>query len=148
MRTVGITLLLVLLTTGVHAKEHWPTSEQDCMAANIYFESRSEELIGQYMVAYVTMNRVYSNNYPGTVCQVVKQYKQFSWYNPLRVKYPTDRSAWKRACDIATLFILDHPQSQIDLSEGATHYHASYVSPEWVKIKQYIGRVGKHLFYR
>jgi spore germination cell wall hydrolase CwlJ-like protein len=34
------------------------------------------------------------------------------------------------------------------ITEGATHYHATYVSPRWAKDLQQIGRLGAHIFYR
>ena len=50
-----------------------------CLATNIYFEARSEDRVGQYAVAEVTLNRVASPDYPDDVCEVVWQDKQFSW---------------------------------------------------------------------
>ena len=35
-----------------------------------------------------------------------------------------------------------------DLVEGATHYHAYYVTPEWASSKTYITRIEDHIFYR
>ena len=140
-------LLILLLTAPLHAAT-WPVSEADCLAANIYHESRGESLAGQYMVAYTTQNRVDSNRFPNSYCGVVKQYMQFSWINDGIVKYPKDSEAWKTACHIATQFLLDLAMSRIDLSEGALYYHASWMTPEWAVKKNYIGRVGNHLFYR
>ena len=142
-----ILLGLILIASNAYA-EPWPLTKQDCLAANIYHEARGESLAGQYMVAYVTMNRVESSRYPNTICAVVKEYKQFSWYNPKISKYPKDSDAWDKACSVALKFLLDKPISKIDLSEGAIYYHATYVSPEWAARKTYIGRVGIHLFYR
>jgi spore germination cell wall hydrolase CwlJ-like protein len=34
------------------------------------------------------------------------------------------------------------------ITEGATHYHATYVSPRWAKDLHLVGRVGAHIFYR
>ena len=34
------------------------------------------------------------------------------------------------------------------LTEGATHYHATYVSPKWADELQLVGRIGEHIFYR
>ena len=34
------------------------------------------------------------------------------------------------------------------LAEGATHYHATYVDPDWTKDLTLIGRIGEHIFYR
>ena len=34
------------------------------------------------------------------------------------------------------------------LTEGATHYHATYVNPSWSKNFFLVGRIGEHIFYR
>ena len=44
-----------------------------CMALNIYYESRSDNVAGQYAVADVVLNRVHDDRYPNSVCEVVKQ---------------------------------------------------------------------------
>ena len=44
-----------------------------CMALNIFFEARSEPIQGQIAVAEVTLNRVASDDYPNTICEVVLQ---------------------------------------------------------------------------
>jgi spore germination cell wall hydrolase CwlJ-like protein len=31
---------------------------------------------------------------------------------------------------------------------GARFYHAIYVTPNWAKERQRIGRIGQHIFYR
>ena len=143
-----LVIIVLILIASNSCAEVWPTSREDCLAANIYHEARGESLVGQYMVAYVTMNRVKSSNYPNSICGVVKEYKQFSWYSPLKNKFPKDSDAWAKARSVAIKFLLEEPISKIDLSEGAIFYHATYVSPEWANRKTYIGKVGSHLFYR
>ena len=32
--------------------------------------------------------------------------------------------------------------------KGATHYHATYVEPEWARDFALVGRIGEHIFYR
>jgi len=59
------------------------TSEAHCLALNIYHESRSDNLAGQYAVADVVLNRVENKRYPNTVCDVVYQGKMKpSWKDP------------------------------------------------------------------
>src|ERR1700750_740338 len=48
-------------------------SDLQCLAENVYFESRGEPLKGQYAVAEVTLNRTRSANFPHTVCGVVHE---------------------------------------------------------------------------
>ena len=35
-----------------------------------------------------------------------------------------------------------------DFVEGATHYHADYVSPKWASKIQLVGSISTHIFYR
>ena len=36
----------------------------------------------------------------------------------------------------------------VDITEGATHYHADYVSPKWASKIQLVGSISTHIFYR
>jgi len=126
----------------------WPVTPQDCLAANIYHEARGESLAGHYLVGYVTMNRVKSARFPNTICAVVKQSKQFSWFKRGVSRFPKNVESWKRACSVATKFILNMPSIRVDITEGALYYHAIYVKPVWRLRKTYIGRIGDHLYYR
>lgn len=51
-----------------------------CLSSVIHHEARGESFEGQVAVASVVLNRVESSRFPNTVCGVVKQPKQFSWY--------------------------------------------------------------------
>lgn len=86
---------------------------------------------------------------------------QFSWYCDGKSDDMNDVSAFTLATDIATL-VADVAASNsngygyptdvflLDITEGATHYHANYVSPNWRNDRgmEFITRVGTHLFYR
>lgn len=124
-----------------------------CLALNVYHESRSQPLIEQVAVAQVVLNRVYSEKYPRTVCEVVYHNKhpgrlhkcQFSWYCDGKSDIPQDVAAWTQANQIATLVLsVDFP----DLVDGATHYHADYVSPSWANKLTPVGQIGRHIFYQ
>ena len=119
--------------------------ELNCLAQNIYHEGRGESSRGQAAIAAVTMNRVRSADFPGTVCEVVWQYKQFSWTlaAPEVLGLDDDRS-WKQALVIAQLF-LDGAVST-DVGE-ATHYHSNDVSPYWIADNEPLIRLGNHTFY-
>jgi len=122
-----------------------------CLALNMFFEARNEPLLGQAMVAEVTLNRVASNSYPDNVCDVVWQHKQFSWTHdgkhddPTRMSY-LDQEAWKLVYKAAKLIIKD-PEQYLPKT-GATHYHADYVQPYWATDMKYLGKIGSHLFYK
>ena len=50
--------------------------EVQCMALNIYYETRNSSLADNYAVADVVLNRVEDTRYPNTICEVVKQGRQ------------------------------------------------------------------------
>lgn len=129
-----------------------------CLALNIYYEARGSNLADKAAVANVVMNRVNDRRYPDTICGVVKQGAQdsngnmvrnqcqFSWYCDGKNDNPTDKDSWIEAQMLAWQVIEDGKYR--GLTEGATHYHATYVSPRWARDLQLIGRIGEHIFYR
>lgn len=123
-----------------------------CLALNIYHEARSEPEAGQIAVALVTLNRVASSRFPGSICAVVKQGGskkrhrcQFSWWCDGRSDRPTDQGAWRRAMEVARRVLED---AVPDPTRGALYYHASYVKPSWSRAYNRTARIGRHLFYR
>ena len=130
-----------------------------CLALNTYHEAKNQSMVGQIAVAEVVMKRVADSRYPNTICEVVKQgpkYKgsdvpvrhrcQFSWYCDGKSDIPKNEKAWKKAQDYAYLVLYN--RIAIDVTEGATHYHATYVKPSWAKTKTRTTRIESHIFYR
>lgn len=133
--------------------------EMECLAKNIYFESRNQSHLGQVAVAHTTLNRVMDKRYPNTVCEVVEQGKtnkdgsmrrhacQFSWYCDGLSDKPRNLELWQQSRDIA-LESIDLYSQGIDITRGATHYHADNVSPNWAPTLDKIMQVDDHIFYR
>ena len=135
-----------------------------CLALNTYHEAKNQSMIGQIATAQVVMNRVADDRYPNTVCEVVKQGPhrpswenpekeypvrhrcQLSWYCDGKSDVPKNEKAWKKAQDYAYLVLYN--RINLDVTEGATHYHATYVRPAWAKTKTRTTRIEKHIFYR
>ena len=82
-----------------------------CMAKNIYFEARNESLQGKMAIALVTLQRVKDYRYPNTVCDVVYENKQFSWYSDGLSDRPRNSESYD---DIALLALAEHTVSEID----------------------------------
>ena len=150
--------------------------EEFCMAQNIYFESSIDNKAGMAAVADVVLNRVKDSRYPNTVCGVVyqavmkeswktKQYPdlpaservyypkrhqcQFSWYcDGKSDDIPVGSENWVKAQMVA--WEIMHNDTLRGISDGATHYHATYVKPSWRKDigMTLVGRIGAHIFYR
>ena len=74
---------------------------------------------------------------------------QFSWYCDGRkddIPSKDNNHAWRMAQDIAFNVMVFNKYS--GLVEGATHYHADYVDPDWNKTITLITKVDDHIFYR
>jgi len=125
---------------------------EKCLANAVYFESRSEPVRGQIAVAQVVMNRVFSGYYPSDVCGVVYQNAhrhlacQFTFACDGIPDIVTDQESWTRAQRIARE-TLDGKLWLPEIAK-ATHYHASYVHPYWVRAMRKNSKIGLHHFYR
>lgn len=147
--------------------------DEYCIALNVYYESRADNLAGKYSVADVVLNRVQDSRFPTTACNVIregimyeswstKQHKdlyeeeriywpklnrcQFSWFCDGVSDIPTNQAAWRDAQIIA--YNIVQFGTFRGITEGATHYHATYVRPNWSLVYQLIGRIGQHIFYK
>ena len=126
--------------------------EQRCLAEGIYFEARGEIEKGQAAVAQVILNRVRNPKYPNTICGVI--YQNISWFNRCQFSFACDKikdrvipgSHWETAKAIA----LAVTSGKIWIAEvgSSTHYHATYVSPNWGPTMIRVAKVGQHIFYR
>ena len=137
----------------------------ECLAENIYFEARNEPLEGQYAVAFVTMNRVYSKDFPNDICGVVKQKTQvqsigdrrvvcqFSWWCEPTPKHistnniltETNNMKYNEIVKVAINFYVNYERME-DPTQGALFYHADYVSPNWKNLQK-VTQIGRHIFY-
>ena len=116
-----------------------------CMALNIYHEARDQPLAGQLAVAQVVVNRTLHEDYPSSVCSVVKQKHQFSWLWDDISDKPHEKEAWKLSQQIAKSVLAGRTT---EIVEGATHYHATSVTPGWSKRLERVVKIDKHIFYR
>ena len=120
-----------------------------CLAAAIFFESRSQPLQGQYAVAKVVMNRVESHRWPDNICDVVFQPKQFSFTHDGKSdnyhKYNSNVGD-RQAIDIAETIAKSVMKGDV-INLTSTHYHATFVRPYWASEYHLDGRIGGHYFY-
>jgi spore germination cell wall hydrolase CwlJ-like protein len=77
---------------------------------------------------------------------MVRNACQFSWYCDGKKDIPYEEDEWVEAQMIAWN-IMEYEKYR-GITEGATHYHATYVKPAWAKTLQLVGRIGAHIFYR
>ncbi len=123
-----------------------------CLADAIYFEARDQPYQGQVAVAQVVINRVFSGIYPRDVCGVIYQNAkrhlgcQFTFACDGKRKTINEFGSWARARRIARETL--DGQLYVQAVGTSTHYHATYVHPNWVHEMHRIAREGIHLFYR
>lgn len=150
--------------------------EVECLALNIYREANNQSIAGQIAVGRVVMNRVLDRRYPPDTCSVIyegpvrESWKtakdpklkpeqrvyypkrdrcQFSWYcdgKKDELINKENNRAWKTAENIAFQILAFDKWNGV--LEGATHYHADYVSPKWGKVLQKITKIDDHIFYK
>jgi N-acetylmuramoyl-L-alanine amidase len=137
-----------------------------CLASNIYFEARSEPVDGQIAVAFVTLNRVASKDFPDNICDVVKQKSrverigdkrivcQFSWYCETKPKGQyynmlLTNDTTKKYNDVleVAIYVYANQEKLIDPTNGSLFYHADYVSPNWRNLDRHV-TIGRHIFYK
>jgi N-acetylmuramoyl-L-alanine amidase len=121
-----------------------------CMAQNLWFEARGSSHTDRLAIANVVLNRVDDPRYPNDICEVIWQPYQFSWTNDgrsdqVRVLNPMDRRAWR---EIVELSIASVTAGIDDPTQGATHFHATYVQPAWASSLKRLVQIDDHVYYR
>ena len=164
----GLTFFSPALATTIEDK----SDPVECLALNMYHEARGQGSAGLLGVSSVVLNRVRDKRFPNTICEVIYQgptresWKtrqtpdpsdavfypvrdrcQFSWYCDGRSDEPKEKKVYQRLLTIARSIVYNNI-SFIDITDGATHYHADYVRPAWAKVKTRTTRIGNHIFYR
>lgn len=141
-----VVLALSISTAAVAKCNGDQKQETHILALNMYHEARGEGEEGMRMVGETTLNRVASEEYPDTVCEVVYQSGQFSWVYHSD-KTPHETELWSLALLIANDLMTDNKESYDHL---ATHFISAHLKekPSWTRRLEKVGRVGNHIFYR
>lgn len=172
--TVNVAILCAMTAVGAF---HWTEAQaqqrlstigddqRHCLAQNIFFESRNQSTLGQVAVAWVTLNRMESEQFPDTICGVVRQGRkdadgnmirnqcQFSWYcDGKSDRIPSNaiaQRAWEDAQLVADVVLLDWARwgQKESPVEDAIFYHADYVSPHWADDFNLVATIDTHIFY-
>ena len=164
-----ITAGLLFMSSPVQAADNnivWNDNEHvKCLALNMYHEARDQGTAGKLAVSAVVINRVSDSRFPNTICEVIKQGPtrkswrdpsvsypiknrcQFSWYCDGISDEVKDEKTYQKILDFARL-IMHNDIQFVDITDGATHYHADYVKPDWAKTKTRTTEIGDHIFYR
>jgi spore germination cell wall hydrolase CwlJ-like protein len=137
-----------------------PQDDLSCMTCNCFNEAGEQSFGGQVAVGKVVQTRIYVNQmdrragrsnprYKSTVCGVIKESKQFSWWDGVnrrrgnRQPVPSGHSCHRAAQDSLKFN-----------GYFADHYHANYVSPRWRRGMKVVGNDKEgsrdrtyHIFY-
>ena len=118
----------------------------DCLARNIFFEAGTEDTMGKYAVAQVTMNRVQTGHWGNTICAVVHSPDQFSWTKDRELAtIKLDSNNWYESRAVAKAVLSQG--FRLKTLKNALYYHADYTTPPWRDNDQQIGKIGRHIFY-
>jgi hypothetical protein len=126
-------------------------SEWECLSEALYFEARGESVEGLFGVGEVILNRVDSGAYPNTICGVINQGTgrkyacQFTYTCDGIPDHINNQAAYSRVGKVARLLI---DGASRELTDGATHYHTTAVSPSWARRFPLTAHIGVHRFYR
>jgi len=143
-------------------------NESTCLAEAIYFEAGNQPIVGKLAVANVIINRTYSPQYPDKICDVVHQgpvresWKkngvfhpikhrcQFSYWCDGKSDTPKFGPTWDDSSTVAIWVLSDKnlDYTYLDIVDGATHYHATYVQPGWSYNLQKVVQIQDHIFYK
>jgi N-acetylmuramoyl-L-alanine amidase len=122
--------------------------EQHCLALTMYWEARGEGTTGMTAVGWTVLNRVQSEDFPNTPCEVIHQGGErppceFSWWCDGKSDRPRDRRSWQAALTVASQLLSNPPQ---DPTQGALYFRNAGAKPAWKAAPTV--RIGRHVFYR
>ena len=136
--------------------KHMDVAEQverdfQCLSDAVYYEAGNEPREGQLAVAEVIANRVKDHRYPNSICEVVYQGShrvtgcQFTFTCDGALDRQPHARKYERAQQVAAHVMMDLHERRTD---GATHYHATYVNPVWNSGLIRTAKIKTHIFYR
>ncbi len=137
--------LELVLVKEIHPFKY-TAKDLDCLARNIYFEAGTEDTMGKYAVAQVTLNRVTSGYWGHNICAVVFSPGQFSWTSDQQLaSIKLDSDNWYESRAVAQAVLAQG--FRIKTLKKALYYHADYTNPPWRDHNRQIGKIGRHIFY-
>jgi spore germination cell wall hydrolase CwlJ-like protein len=131
----------------MYSKEIWAL-DLDTAARTVWGEARGDS--SKQAVAHVIVNRAERGGWWGdTIHEVCRKPYQFSCWNkndPNRDKMlalEKDDQLYKECLAMVAFVVV----SDIDPTDGATHYHTKGIVPPWAVGKKPCLNQGNHLFY-
>lgn len=168
--TLGFSLIILGLSYGAFSPKEYKEGEtklisyeRSCLIESIYFEGRGTSKRERLAIAEVVLNRVRSKSYPDTICEVVHQPFQFSYYNAYsknQIILPEFQNISSNLDQKAFLEIEELVDSKLVsgkikpntvLPKNTLYFHTKDVSPFWVKDRRnkrvFVDSSFKHKYY-
>ena len=162
-----IILLVTALIVAIsyYAKASPTESHVVCLAKNMFYEARNQGTAGLLSVVSDVLNRVNDSRFPNSICEVIKQgpirasWKRDGTYYPIKHRCqfssycdgksdnPKEIRLYEKYLSLAE-GILNNEIPFLDITDGATFYHADYVTPGWAKTKHRTIEIEDHIFYK
>ncbi|MDD4769513.1 MAG: cell wall hydrolase [Eubacteriales bacterium] len=112
--------------------------EYDLLARAVYSEARGEPFHGQIAIAAVILNRVEHGNFPDTINEVIFQPSAFTAVQDAQFWLTPDSTAYEA---------VEKALAGNDPSGGAIfYYNPATASNQWIRSRQVITAIGKHVF--
>ena len=137
-----------------------PLNEQDvyCLTRNAYYEAKGDSQLSQIAVTHVVLNRMKDEAFPKNACSVVYQHNknkengkstcQFSWTCDRKLMGNlVDKKGWNESLVSVEKALTMYYNRNVDITQGATFYHANYVKPGWHGLER-ITSIGSHIYYK
>ena len=134
----GIAGSATLGALGISVSSTNQNSQAYLLARVINGEARGEPYTGQVAVGAVILNRVRSSSFPNTISGVVYQKGAFDCMTDGQINAPVSSSCIRAAQDALAGW---------DPSGGAIYYYnPKTATNQWIRTRQIIASIGKHVF--
>jgi spore germination cell wall hydrolase CwlJ-like protein len=115
-------------------------NELICLQALMWGEARGEGNLGMVATAFTAINRKADPNYPKTICEIIRQPKQYQFFD-----YGMPTQTQIAYLEPLAKAILDKKIS--DPTKGAKWFHTKNIKPYWAKNKTVKLAYNNHIFY-
>lgn len=138
------TLIALCLFTIVSA--HADYDHRAVVAATLILEAGGEKHPNAMLAVYEVIRNRANKSGQSMAVEVFKR-KQFSCWNDVAKRQALFEKAQRHPKYELAYRIVDRDE-KTNVTGGATHYHADYVSPYWLSTMTETTTIEKHIFYK
>lgn len=121
----------------------------ECLAIAMLREAGNQPAVGRQAVGLVILNRAEQRN--KSVCAVIRERKQFSWYKGGKLSKYIRKDSRIHAIRFEAMDLINKPKKSKAYAKArlrkATYFHATYVKPKWARSMCQPIRIRDHIFY-